>query len=448
MSTKKFLTLIVTIIGSGIVILDGTVVNLALPALNRDLNTSFNGLQWVIDAYLLTLSSLILLGGSLGDIFGRKKMYIIGLAGFGVFSAACGFAQDSTVLIVLRSLQGVFGALLVPGGLAIINTNFSPAERGLAIGRWGAWSGIASAVGPLVGGYIIDAFSWHWIFFMNVPLVIICLAIAIPNIKETKDHASRHVDVPGSMLAMAFLACLSFGLIEGPVQHWNFITIAALVLSVVFFAAFILVERRSPDPMMSFDLFKSRNFDGANIMTFAMYGAMAGMFFSLVIYLQSTLHYSAVVAGASLLPVTVLLLVLSGRMGKLTNTVGPRLFLTAGPLISAAGMLWLLPLNENSSYLFGVMPGVILFGLGLGIFVAPLTVTVMGSEKDSDSGIASGINNAVARAAGVVVVAVLGLFGAANVYQFSILLSAGLAVTAGLVSFVFIRNHKRRVARG
>ena len=439
MTRRQFLTLLATIIGSGIVILDGTVVNIALPAIADDLGASFSDLQWVIDGYLLSLSSLILLGGSLGDIYGRKKIYIIGLIGFGITSVLCGLAPSSTTLIAARVFQGVFGALLVPGALAIINTNFRSDQRGQAIGRWAAWSGITTAIGPPLGGYLVDTASWRWIFFINVPLIFACLYLAIPYIEESKNEERRTLDYVGAFLAMFSLTGIIFGLIEGPARNWNFVTIAPLAAGIGLFAFFLIFEWRKRDPMLNLRLFSSANFASANISTFAMYGALSGFFFALVIYLQTELGYSGTAAGVSLLPVTFLLLALSGKVGKLTGKYGPRFFMTTGPIVSGIGMLYLLNLAKDSSYVLGLLPGVVLFGLGLALTVAPLTITVMASVQKEDSGIASGINNAVARVAGLIVIALLGIFGAGQSFTFAVILSSALAFSAGALSYLLVR---------
>ena len=440
MTRRQLFVLLATIIGSGIVIVDGTVVNLALPALGRDLHASFAGLQWVVDGYLLSLSSLILLGGSLGDIFGRKKTYLTGLLGFGIVSLLCGLAPTESLLIGLRVLQGVFGALLVPGGLAIINTNFPEGLRGKAIGQWSAFTALGAAIGPLLGGVLVDTLSWRWVFFINVPLVLICAALAVPNVKESHDTHRRHLDIIGAILAITALAGLTYGLIEGSSSGWSAGPLAAMAAGAVSLGLFLLAEQREKDPMIHLSLFKSRNFSAANITTFAMYGALGGFFFAFVIYLQNSLGYSTLQAGLSAMPVTLLLLLLSGRVGALTGTIGPRLFMTAGPLIAAVGMLMLYGLQPGESYLLHVLPGVTLFGLGMATLVAPLTVTVMSSVDNQESGIASGINNAVARVAGLIVIALLGLFGVAHAYKFTMALCAGLAIVAGIASWLLIRN--------
>jgi EmrB/QacA subfamily drug resistance transporter len=441
MSREQKLALFATIVGSGIVILDSTVVNLALPHISHGLHASFADLQWIADGYLLSLSALILLGGSLGDIFGRKKVYLIGLLGFGVASLLCGLSPNAPMLILTRIVQGIFGALLVPGGLAIINTNFPANERGAAIGSWSAWSAVFAALGPLVGGYILGVASWRWIFLINVPLVILCYIIGSASIKEGRDTKVRRVDSTGAVLAMLALAGLTYGLIEGPANHWQASSIVPLVAGLILSVVFVMFERRSKDPMVHLALFKSGNFTGSNIMTFGMYGALGGFFFALVIYLQTQAHYSAIKAGLSLLPVTIFLVLFSKRIGKLSTEVGPRLFMTFGPLLAAAGILSLIRLSAtNSNYLTVVLPGVTLFSIGLVLLVAPLTTTVMTSVEDASSGIASGINNAVSRVAGLIVIAVLGLFGTAHVYHFAIYLCAAMAAASGIVSFLMIKN--------
>jgi EmrB/QacA subfamily drug resistance transporter len=446
MKATKKLALLATILGSGIVFLDGTVVSLALPSISKDLGASFAALQWIADGYLLSLSSLLLLGGSLGDILGRKKIYLYGLYGFGFFSLLCGLAPNSEVLILFRILQGFFGALLVPGSLAIINTNFPREERGKAIGQWSAWSGATTALGPLVGGYLIDAASWRWIFFINVPLITLCIFLTIKNVEESKDKTIRKIDFNGAVLAALALAGITYGLIEGPANDWRASATLPLAAGLVFSIAFLWYEKQKKDPMVPLGLFRSRNFSGSNIMTLAMYGALAGFMFALVIYLQTKMGYSAIKAGASLLPVTILLLLLSKRVGGLSSKYGPRYFMVIGPILAGIGILLLLNLKPGDGYITFLLPRVILFGLGLSIMVAPLTTTVMTSVNEVSSGIASAINNVVSRIGGLVVIALLGLLGTDSVFRFSIVLCGLLAISAGLLSFAIIKNPKKVVA--
>lgn len=440
MDKRQKLTLITTIIGSGIVILDGTVVNLALPKIAGGLHASFSDLQWIVDGYLLSLSALILLGGSLGDIFGRKKMYLLGLGGFGLASLLCGLSPNTATLIVTRLVQGVFGALLVPGGLAIINTNFPRDKRGEAIGSWSAWSAVFAALGPLLGGYILDIASWRWIFLINVPLVAVCYILGQTNIRESKDENTRRVDLPASLLATVALGGITYGLIEGPARHWHVMAIIPLALGALCSGLFIWWESKTKDPMVRLGLFRSRNFTGSNLMTFMMYGALSGFIFALVIYLQTHMHYSSIKAGVSLLPLTVLLVLFSKRVGGLSARYGPRIFMALGPLIAGAGILSLVDLNASSGYLTRVFPGVLLFAAGMTLLVAPLTTTVMTAVDDVYSGIASGINNAVSRVAGLIVVALLGLFGSGEFYRFGVVLCGVMALAAGVISWFIIQN--------
>jgi EmrB/QacA subfamily drug resistance transporter len=447
MKRSHRLALLATIFGSGMVFLDGTVVNLALPSISKDLSASFAQLQWIADAYLLSLSSLILLGGSLGDIFGRKKVFLLGLYGFGAMSLLCGLSPNGEALILFRLLQGIFGALLVPGSLAIINTNFPSENRGRAIGIWSAWAGAFTAIGPLVGGYLIDAASWRWIFYINVPLILMCIILTTIGVRETKDVERRHVDTMGAIVAALALAGVTYGLIEGPVNHWSVSSVIPLFAGLLLANTFLIIEKNTKDPLVPLRLFKSRNFAGSNLMTFAMYGALSGFMFALVIYLQSKMHYSAIKAGLSLLPVTIMMLSLSGRMGALSARIGPRRFMILGPILAGLGILSLTSLHPGDSYFMFLLPRVMLFGLGLVTTVAPLTTTVMSSVPNEESGIASAINNAVSRVGGLFVVAVLGLLGTEHVFKFSMVLSGSLAILAGIISYSTIQNPKKLVAK-
>lgn len=438
--------LIATILGSAIVILDGSVVNLALPKIASNLHAGFSALQWISDGYMLSLSALILLGGSLGDILGRKKVYLTGVVGFGVCSLLCALAPNATMLVIARFLQGIAGALLVPGALSIINTNFPKESRATAVGLWTGWSSTAVIFAPPLGGVILDIASWRWIFLINIPLIIACFILAKPSIKESADHRTRRVDVWGAVLAALALASLTYGLIQGPVDHWSALTIISLIMGAVVSGIFVWFESRAKDPMVQLSLFRSRNFTGSNIMTFAMYGALGGFFFALVIYLQTRMGYSSVKAGLSTLPVSIIMFFLAGKMGGLSTKYGARRFMTIGPLLCAVAMALLFFLQPGDSYLLHVMPGIILFGFGLATTVAPLTTTVMASVDETQSGIASGINNAVSRAAGLIVVAVLGLLGTDHVYRFAIGLCTALAVLAGVVSFLMIQKNAATVS--
>ncbi len=432
--------LLAVILGSGVVFLDGSVVNLALPKMALMLHAGFTGQQWVVDGYLLTLSALILLGGSLGDILGRKLVYLWGAIGFGVASLLCAVSPTIEVLVGARLLQGIFGALMVPGALAIINTNFSADLRGKAIGQWTAATSAIIAAGPLIGGYLIDTVSWRGIFLINVPLLLLVLWLGRASIKETRVQTKRTIDWLGAALAVVGLGGLTYGLIGGPSTHWAMSSIAPLAAGAAGFVAFLMREHQTKDPMLPLALFKSANFTAANVSTFAMYGALGGFFFILIIYLQTTLHYSSIAAGMSALPVTILMILLSGRIGALSGKFGPRWFMTAGPILAGLGILTLLPLHDGASYWFGVLPGISLFGLGLSATVAPLTTTVLASVEESDSGIASAVNNAVSRVSGLIVIALLGLFGASSAYQFAVMLCGALAIIAGVLAALLVRN--------
>lgn len=430
--------LLALVAGSGVAILDGSVVNLALPHMTHDLALQ----QWVSNAYLLSLSSLILLGGSLGDIFGRKRVYLVGVAGFGIVSLLCALAPSVEVLISLRILQGAFGALMVPGALAIITGTFPRQVRSHAIGQWTSWSSVAVIAAPLIGGGILAFAPWQWIFVINLPLTAFCYGIGMKYIEESRDQAVRKIDIPGALLGWAGLGSLIFGLIEGPQTHWNYLTIGAVTIGLLMLVLLVVWERRAADPMVKLSLFRSRNFSSSNLMTFLMYGALGGMSFALVIYLQETLHYSALMAGLVMLPTSILMILFSSKVGALAGKYGARLFMTVGPIISGVGMAWLSFLQPDGNFWLNVLPPMLVFGIGLTLMVAPLTATVMASVSDKNSGLASAINNAVARAAGLIVVAMLGLFGASEAYHFGMALVAVMAVAAGVISYIMIRPQR------
>jgi EmrB/QacA subfamily drug resistance transporter len=426
MSNAKRLTLIAAILGSFVVGIDATVVNVALPAIERDLGGGLAGQQWVSNSYLLMLGALILLGGSLADLFGERRIFRIGVAGFGVVSLACALAPTIEALIVARALQGVFGALLTPAALAIIIGTFPPSERGGAIGSWTAWSGIATVIGPLAGGQIIDSASWRWIFALNVPFVLVTLGFSTRIPMSTRVTARPRLDVVGAILAALGLAGPTFALIEQPRLGWTAPGVwVPLVAGLAIFAAFLVWESRHPDPMLPLSLFSRRNFAVGNLETFTMYAGLGVVFFFLVLFLQQVAGYSALESGVATLPTTVVMFLLSKRFGALADRIGPRLLMGFGPLIAAAGLLLLaLRVHAHLSFLTDLLPGLLLFSLGLAMTVAPLTATVLAGADESNAGIASATNNAIARVASLLATAAIGAVVAA---QFASTLDANLA---------------------
>jgi EmrB/QacA subfamily drug resistance transporter len=407
---RQRLTLLAAILGSGVATIDGSIVNVALPAIEDDLGGGLTGQQWVSNAYLLALASLILIGGSLGDIYGERRVFALGIAAFGVLSVACALAPTIELLIAARALQGAAGALVTPSSLAIIVGAFGPSERGAAIGSWTAWGGIAAIAGPLAGGWIVDEASWRWIFALNVPLVLVTLGLILAAVPPTRSRSDRRVDVVGASLCVVGLAGIVFGLIEQPHHGWSSpVIFVPLVGGVLAFVGFVLYERRVTDPMLELGLFTRRNFAVGNIETFSMYAGIAILFFFLVIFLQQVAGYSALESGLASLPVTVVVFTLSRRFGSLADRVGPRLFMGGGPLVSAAGLLLLLRTGMDTSYLTEVLPAMLVFGLGLALTVAPLVATVLADADEHDAGIASAINNAIARVAGLIGVSVVGV---------------------------------------
>jgi EmrB/QacA subfamily drug resistance transporter len=401
----------VTVLGTSIAFLEATVVNVALPEIGADLDADVAGLQWIINGYLLTLAALILLGGSLGDRYGRRKIFNLGVIWFTAASVLCALAPNADILIAARVIQGVGGALLTPGSLAIIEATFHPDDRGRAIGAWSALGGISAAIGPLVGGWLIEAVSWRAIFFINVPIGAFVVWAAARHIPETRDPMIKgRLDFRGSALASIALAGLTFTLIQAPVDGFVSVTVlTAFVIGLASAIAFVRVEQRSPEPMLPLSIFDSRQFTSANVVTFVVYAALGGVFFLLVVFLQVALGYTPIAAGAASLPVTVLMLFLSPRAGALAQRIGPRLPLTLGPILIAVGMVLMTGIDPGDSYLGAVLPAVIVYGLGLSLVVAPITATVLAAADARHAGVASGVNNAVARTAGLVAVAVLPL---------------------------------------
>lgn len=410
--TGGFWVLVATILASGIVFLDSSVVNVALPTIDRQLNTGLSGLQWIVDGYVLTLAAFLILGGSLGDRYGRRKMMMFGLAGFAAASIASGLAPTLTFLIAARLLQGCAGALLVPGSLALLRSNYSdPERRGQAIGQWSGWSGITTVIGPLLGGWLVDSFSWRWIFFINVPIVLVALWMLYRHVDESRDEqAAQRLDWAGGFLAIAGLGGLAYGLIEGPVLGWSTAPVlTALGGGILILAIFPFVEARQEAPMVPLDLFRTRNFTGANLVTLGVYFALSGTTFFLVIYLQNVGGYSALNAGLALAPISLIMLLLSPQIGKLAGKVGARWFMTGGPLVLAGGLLLLTRLDPQANYTSEVLPAVLVFGFGLASTVAPLTNTVISAVPDRRSGVAAAINNVASRVAGLLAVAGLGV---------------------------------------
>jgi EmrB/QacA subfamily drug resistance transporter len=408
-SRRELLTLVATILGSTIVFLDSTVVNVALPAIQSDLDTGLAGQQWVVEAYMLTLVALLLVGGSLGDLYGRKRLFIIGLVGFGITSVLCAIAPTEETLIAARALQGIAGALLVPGSLAILAATFEGEARGRAVGLWTAWAGISTLIGPVGGGLLVEL-DWRLIFWVNIPLVAATIVLAHRVITESVDPEAVHgIDFVGIGLSALGLAGPVFALIEQPMYGFSDpIVWGPLVGGVVLFVAFIAWEARARAPMLPLELFRSHNFSAVNLSTLFVYAALSGAFFFIVLFLQQVVGYSAFEAGAATTPPTILLFLLSGRFGALASRIGPRLLMGVGPMIGAVGLVLLVMVDADVTYLTELLPAMILFGLGLSMTVAPLTTTVLDSVEERHVGVASGVNNAVARTAGVLAIAALG----------------------------------------
>jgi EmrB/QacA subfamily drug resistance transporter len=409
-TARQRLTLIAAILGSGVATIDGSIVNVALPAIQRELGGGLSAQQWVSNLYLLTLGSFILIGGSLGDIYGERRVFTIGVAAFGVFSIACAAAPTIGVLLAARALQGVAGALLVPSSLAVIVATFPPRQRGAAIGAWTAWGGIASIVGPLAGGWILDNASWRWIFAINVPLIIATLALVSVAVPAGTHTVKRSVDYVGAALCVVGLGGVVFAFVEQPHYGWSSPVIyVPMIVGAISLISFVRYERIADHPMLALALFRRRNFSVGNAETFAMYAGLAIMFFFLVIFLQEVAGYSAIRAGLTTLPVTIIMFALSRRFGALADRYGPRFFMGVGPLVAACGILLMLRTGLKTSFLTELLPALVVFGVGLSMTVAPLTATVLADADESDAGIASAINNAIARVAGLVGISVMSL---------------------------------------
>ncbi|MDQ2837084.1 MAG: MFS transporter [Actinomycetota bacterium] len=398
-----------TILASGMVFLDGTIANVAARQIGIDFSAGFATLQWVLNGYTLALASLILLGGSLGDHFGRRRVYLVGIGWFAIASLGCAVAPNAAVLIAARVLQGIGGALLTPGSLALIQSTFRPLDRGRAVGIWSGMAGVATAAGPLIGGYLVQHVSWRWAFGINVPFAIAAIVLGLRFVPESRSaELSRRLDFLGTALVALSLAALTYGTTRAGSDGWGLLTIGITASGVVLLAVFVLVESRLAHPLLPLRLFANRTFVGANLMTFTTYAALGTVLFLLVVNLQVSGHYGALVAGTATLPLTAMMLLISPRAGALAARIGPRWPMTIGPLIAAAGIALTTRIDErHHGYLLDVLPGMMVFGLGMACLVAPLTTTVMSSAPADDVGIASGVNNAVSRSAGLLAVAVL-----------------------------------------
>jgi EmrB/QacA subfamily drug resistance transporter len=445
--------LLATILGSGMAFLDSTIINVALPRIGEELDASVAGLQWILDGYLLALAALILIAGSLGDRYGRRKVFTIGVAWFGAASVLCGVAQSTWMLVAARVLQGIGGALLTPGSLAIIQSAFVRADRARAIGAWSGLGGIAGAIGPLVGGLVVQAWSWRLAFLINVPLAVVCFVVARRHVPESCDQTmGGRPDVLGSVLGALGLAGLTAALVEAPGRGaGDPVVLAAGIVGVLALAGFVVLQTRQHDPLVPPDVFADRTFVVANALTFVVYAALGGVMMLFVMQLQVSLGYSPTVSGISGLPITIILLLLSARSGRLAQRFGPRPFLVAGPIVIALGMIMLTRVAPGASYLGSVLPAVTVFGLGLACVVAPVTATVLASAEDRHAGVASGVNNAIARTGGLLAVAVLpavaGLTGDSYTdpaaltagWRTAMWVCAGLCVLGGLLA-LGIRN--------
>lgn len=458
MTKQLKLVLAISILASFVAFLDGSVVNVALPAITRELGGGLATQQWVVDAYLLTLGSFILVAGSLSDLFGRKKVLSAGLVGFLISSVLCAVAPNSTFLIVMRALQGLSGALLVPSSLAIIISAFKGEAQAKAIGTWTAWTGISFIVGPLLGGFLVDHSTWRWVFGINViPIAVTLFLINKLQLKETLPKNVR-VDIVGAILCAIGLGGPVYAFIEQPSYGWSSpMVLLPLIIGVLAFTVFLIYERNIKNPMLPLGLFKIRNFSVGNIATVAIYSGLSIATFLIVIFVQTVGGYTALRSGLTLLPVTIILFILSPRFGALAGKYGPRFFMAVGPIVGAFGFLLMLRVNDSISYWSQIFPAIVVFGIGLSMTVAPLTAAILGQIPPQNAGIGSAINNAVARIAGLIAIAVIGLIIGADAFTGTVshgvaafhrgvISMAILLIIGGIVSAIGITN-KFKVAK-
>ena len=438
------------VLGSGMALLDGTVVNVALPTIGRDLGGGLTGQQWVLDGYLLTLSALLLSGGAAGDRYGRRRVFLAGLVVFTAASLGCGLAPTIGWLIGARLVQGVGAAALVPGSLALIDAGITDDDRGRAVGIWAGMSGVTTALGPFIGGWLVDAASWRWVFFLNLPLAVAVVWIAARHIPESRDPSARgRPDILGTAAVAVGLAGVSYALIEAPSRGWTFVTVTAVVVGAAALVAFPLIEQRAQSPLLPPKLFRSSQFTGANLTTLAVYAAIGGALFLLAVQLQQSLHYSALATGLAMMPMTIIMLIGSPWAGALGQRAGPRLPMTVGPLIAAAGLALMARVVPGATYAGAVLPAVIVFGVGLAITVAPLTAAVLSAVPDTYAGTASGVNNAISRVAGLLAIAVLPVAAGIRAgpgqplgpgFSLAMVITAVLCVIGGIAAWVTIRT--------
>jgi len=445
-------TLVASILGSSMAFIDGSVVNVALPSIQADLGGGLATQQWVVDAYLLTLGSLILVGGSLGDIYGESKVFALGVASFAAASVLCAIAPDAPSLIVFRGIQGMAGALLTPSSLAMLTATFSGTARGNAIGQWTSWTGISFIVGPTIGGWLVDVSSWRVIFLINIPIAAVTLLILMRlGSMHQQRRTDLKVDVPGAILGAAGLGLVVAGFIEQPQLGWGDpLIVGAFLGGAVLLAAFVWHELHTPMPMLPLRLFRLRNFRVTNIETLSVYGALSALSTFLTLFLIEFAGFSAFHAGIALLPITIVMFFLSPRMGRLSMQYGPHLFMAVGPIVAGLGVLAYTRLPENLNYWVDIVPALLVFSFGLAMTVAPLTTTVLADAGPGDAGVASGVNNAVARIAGLLAIAVLGIAAAGGgdhltVHGFHVTMAAvsALLICGGLIGAIGIRNPPR-----